>query len=68
MEEYKRRFVDFLIRTGALKVFENRDDDRTLKSKRISPWFVNIGDFDDGEASAALGGSYADAILNSGIS
>ncbi len=64
--DYKREFIDFLLKTGALKVFENPSDDRTLKSKRISPWFVNIGDFDDGKTSAALGGFYADAILNSG--
>jgi orotidine-5'-phosphate decarboxylase len=66
MEAYKREFIKFLLQTGALKVFENPSDDRTLKSKRISPWFVNIGDFDDGETSAALGGFYADAIINSG--
>ncbi len=67
MEEYKVKFIDFLLKTGALKVFEDPSDDRTLKSKRISPWFVNIGDFDDGESSNALGGFYADALLNSGF-
>ena len=65
MEEYKAKFIDFLLKTGALKVFENPSDDRTLKSKRISPWFVNIGDFNDGESSNALAGFYADAIINS---
>ena len=67
MEEYKLRFIDFLLNTGALKVFENSLDDRTLKSGRISPWFVNIGDFNDGESSYSLAGFYADAIINSGI-
>ncbi|MBI4089465.1 MAG: orotidine 5'-phosphate decarboxylase [Candidatus Levybacteria bacterium] len=67
MDEYKKEFILFLLRTGALKIFENPSDDRTLKSKRISPWFVNIGDFDDGKTSAALGGFYADAISNSGL-
>ena len=67
MEEYKERFIEFLLKTGALKVFENPNDDRTLKSKRISPWFVNIGDFNDGEYSGALAGFYADAIINSGV-
>ena len=56
MEDYKARFIEFLLKTGALKVFENPSDDRTLKSKRISPWFVNIGDFNDGESSNALAG------------
>jgi orotidine-5'-phosphate decarboxylase len=64
MENYKEKFIDFLIKTGALKVFDNPDDDRTLKSKRISPWFVNIGDFNDGESSNALAGFYADAIID----
>ncbi|MFA5019730.1 MAG: orotidine 5'-phosphate decarboxylase / HUMPS family protein [Candidatus Pacearchaeota archaeon] len=67
MEEYKVKFIDFLLKTGALKVFESPSEDRTLKSKRISPWFVNIGDFNDGESSNALAGFYADAVINSGV-
>jgi len=67
MEEYKAKFIEFLLKTGALKVFDNPNDDRTLKSKRISPWFVNIGDFNDGESSNALAGFYADAVINSGV-
>ena len=59
---YKERFIDFLLKTGALRI----GGDFSLKSKRLSPWFVNIGDFNDGESSAALGTFYADAILNSG--
>src|SRR3990172_4058003 len=67
MDDYKNQFVSFLFRSGVLKVFENSPDDRTLKSKRISPWFVNIGDFNDGESSNALAGFYADAVINSGV-
>ena len=67
MDEYKERFIDFLIKTGALQVFEKSSDDRKLKSQRISPWFVNIGDFNDGVSSNALAGFYADAVINSGI-
>ena len=67
MEEYKTEFIDFLLKTGALQVFNNPSDDRTLKSKRISPWFVNIGDFNDGESSNALARFYADAVINSGV-
>ncbi len=67
MEEYKREFIEFLLKTGALKVFDKPSDDRTLKSKRISPWFVNIGDFNDGETLGALANFYADAIINSGV-
>jgi orotidine-5'-phosphate decarboxylase len=67
MEAYKAKFIDFLLKTGALRVFESPSDDRTLKSKRISPWFVNIGDFNDGESSNALAGFYADAVIGSGV-
>ncbi len=63
MQEYKPRFIEFLLRTCALKVGRHV----TLKSKRISPWFVNVGDFNDGESSAALGEFYADYIINSGV-
>lgn len=61
MEEYKTKFIEFLLKTGALRV----GGDFNLKSKRISPWFVNIGDFNDGESTAKLGEFYADSILNS---
>ena len=44
MEEYRSKFIDFLLKTGALKVFENPADDRTLKSKRVSPLFLNVHD------------------------
>jgi len=62
VEEYKVKFINFLLNAGALKI----GSDFTLKSKRISPWFVNIGDFNEGESSAILGEFYADSILNSG--
>ena len=64
MDEYKKEFVNFLLSTNALKVFENPEEDRKLKSGRISPWFVNIGDFNEGETSGALANFYADAIIN----
>ena len=48
----KKDFIDFLLKTGALRV----SGDYTLKSKRSSPWFVNIGDFNDGESSDTLTG------------
>ncbi len=68
MKEYKARFIDFLLEKGALKVFEDPKDDRALKSKRpFSTWFVNIGDFNDGESSNTLAGFYADAIINSEV-
>jgi orotate phosphoribosyltransferase len=51
MEKYKQDFIQFLLETGSLKVFDDPKDDRTLKSGRISPWFVNIGDFNDGHST-----------------
>lgn len=63
MADYKKEFIEFLLQTGALKV----GGDFSLKSKRISPWFVNIGDFNDGKSSAALGVFYANAVNASGV-
>src|SRR3990167_1172373 len=62
MEEYKVKFIDFLLKTGALRV----GGDFSLKSKRISPWFVNVGDFNEGESTSVLGQFYADSITSSG--
>jgi orotate phosphoribosyltransferase len=67
MEEYKQDFIQFLLETGSLKIFENPSDDRTLKSGRVSPWFVNIGDFNDGHSTSRLAGFYADAIIDSRV-
>lgn len=67
MDEYKREFVRFLLETGALAVFDDSSKDRKLKSGRVSPWFVNIGDFNTGSSSTALSKFYADAIIASGV-
>ncbi|MDO8459741.1 MAG: orotidine 5'-phosphate decarboxylase / HUMPS family protein [Nanoarchaeota archaeon] len=67
MNDYKGGFINFLLETGALKIFDNPSDDKTLKSKRISSWFVNIGDFNDGKSSNALAEFYAEAIISSGV-
>ena len=61
MEDYKVDFINFLLKTGALKI----GGDFTLKSKRISPWFVNIGDFNDAGSTKELGRFYGEALLNS---
>ncbi len=62
MERYKEDFIEFLLKTGALKI----GSDWTLKSKRLSPYFVNIGDFNDSFSTAKLGRAYAETIKNSG--
>jgi len=63
ISEYKKRFIEFLLKTGALKV----GGDFSLKSRRISPWFVNIGAFSDGESTTVMGDFYADTLLSSGV-
>lgn len=59
MEEYKQRFIDFLLNKEALKIGEFK-----LKSGRISPYFVNTGMFDDGESIGKLGYFYAAKIAD----
>ncbi len=59
MKEYKKEFIEFLLRKGALKIGEFK-----LKSGRISPYFINTGVFDDGESIAKLGYFYASTIVD----
>jgi len=62
MEQYQNDFVDFMLEIGALKFGEF-----TLKSGRVSPYFFNVGQFNQGNHLSQLGQFYAQAIESSGI-
>ena len=62
MEQYQNDFVDFMLEIGALKFGEF-----TLKSGRVSPYFFNVGQFNQGNHLSQLGHFYAQAIEASGI-
>jgi len=51
---YKGEFIEFMARTGVLTFGEF-----TLKSGRISPYFVNTGNYNTGAQMAKLGQYYA---------
>lgn len=63
MNDYQQEFLDFVIRSGAL-----RFGSFTLKSGRQSPYFFNSGFFNSGASIGALGRYYAAAIMHSGLS
>ena len=62
MEQYQNDFVDFMLEIGALKFGEF-----TLKSGRVSPYFFNVGQFNQGNHLSQLGQFYAQAIEASSI-
>lgn len=57
-EDYKREFIEFLAISGAI------EGERRLKSGRLSPYFINTGNFMDGESLTRLGEAYAGAIAD----
>ena len=57
MKQYKKDFIDFLLEAQALKFGEF-----VTKSGRNTPFFINLGCFNDGEQLQKLGGFYAEAI------
>jgi orotate phosphoribosyltransferase len=56
---YKSDFIDLCLRLGVLKFGHFK-----LKSGRESPYFFNAGLFNTGEAIAAVGRAYAEAVAN----
>jgi orotate phosphoribosyltransferase len=57
---YKTDFIGLSLRLGVLRFGEFK-----LKSGRVSPYFFNAGLFNTGEAIAAVGRAYADALAQS---
>lgn len=57
MEDYKQRFIEFMVRTGVLLF-----GDFTAKSGRKTPYFVNAGRYRTGAQLRELAGFYADTI------
>ena len=58
----KHSFFQLALKKGVLRFGEF-----TLKSGRLSPYFFNAGEFNDGDSLAVLGRCYAAAIIASGI-
>jgi orotate phosphoribosyltransferase len=56
MQDYQKEFIEFLVRSEALKF-----GSFTLKSGRTSPYFFNSGEFSRGEQIDRLGYYYASA-------
>ncbi|HEY3644849.1 MAG TPA: orotate phosphoribosyltransferase [Gammaproteobacteria bacterium] len=62
MKDYQRKFLEFALARQVLRFGEF-----TLKSGRKSPYFFNAGLFNNGASLAAIGRSYAQAVVDSGI-
>ena len=62
--DYKRTFLDLLLRHGALKIADHPAAFFRLKSGRRSPSFVSLGALTDGRSLAALKDCYAHAALD----
>jgi orotate phosphoribosyltransferase len=64
MEEFKKEFLDTLIKKGSLRIADSLDNLFVFKSGRKSPNFVNIGALTDGESLSKLKKAYATLIAS----
>jgi len=60
--DYKQQFIEFLVRTNALKFGEF-----TLKSGRKCPYFLNIGQFYNASLAVQLFDYYAQSLVENGM-
>ncbi len=58
IKEYQKKFIDFLVQSGALTF-----GDFTTKSGRKTPYFINTGNFDSGEKITVVSEFYAAHIV-----
>ncbi len=58
MQAYKGEFIEFMVRAGVLLF-----GDFVTKSGRRTPYFVNTGKYRTGEQLRALGGYYAESMI-----
>jgi len=59
MQEYKKQFVEFMVKCGVLTF-----GDFVTKSGRKTPFFINTGNYKTGAQLVKLGQYYAEAIVN----
>lgn len=62
MTSHSSEFIEFALNSHVLSFGEFK-----TKAGRISPYFFNAGDFNDGAKLGALGKFYARALMDSGI-